>query len=36
MLPNEMIVTPTGTLIDVPARRRELLEPTAQPPTTEG
>ncbi len=36
VLPNEMIVTPSGTLIDVPARRRELLDPTTKPPTTEG
>lgn len=34
LLPNEMIITPNGTLIDVPAQRREL--PVAVPTTVGG
>jgi phage shock protein PspC (stress-responsive transcriptional regulator) len=34
LLPNQMIITPSGALIDVPARRAEVLEtPTTQPVT---
>ena len=29
VLPNQMIITPTGTLVDVPAIRQELLDATA-------
>jgi len=34
LLPNQMIVTPSGALIDVPARRAELLGTTATQPAT--
>jgi hypothetical protein len=34
LLPNQMIITPDGVLIDVPARRAELLGEQPGVPTT--
>jgi len=34
VLPNQMIITPTGMLVDVPAIRAELLAATATTITT--